>query len=75
MSKNVKNIERPKATSLKPLKMALPFMRPYLGRLILAFIFLTLASITMLAMPVAIRYVIDYGFSSDNVGCYVMKMN
>ncbi|MCZ6803435.1 MAG: ABC transporter transmembrane domain-containing protein [Proteobacteria bacterium] len=66
-SKNARNIERPKASSLKPLKLALPFMRPYVGRLILAFIFLTLASITMLAMPVAIRYVIDYGFSSDNV--------
>ncbi len=66
-SKNARNIERPKASSLKPLKLALPFMRPYVGRLILAFIFLTLASITLLAMPVAIRYVIDYGFSSDNV--------
>ena len=68
MSKNVKNIERPKATSLKPLKLALPFMRPYIARLLLAFIFLTIASVSMLAMPVAIRYVIDYGFSSDNVG-------
>ena len=65
---NSKNIDRPKASSLKPLKLALPFMRPYLGRLILAFVFLTLASITMLAMPVAIRYVIDYGFSSDSIG-------
>ena len=69
MAKNSsKNIDRPRASSLKPLKLALPFMRPYLGRLILAFVFLTLASITMLAMPVAIRHVIDYGFSSDNVG-------
>ena len=33
----------------------------------LAFLFLTLASITMLAMPVALRYVIDYGFSASNV--------
>ncbi len=68
MSKNTKNIERPKASSLKPLKLALPFMRPYIVRLFLAFIFLTIASVSMLAMPVAIRYVIDYGFSSDNVG-------
>lgn len=68
MSKNIRNIERPKASSLKPLKLALPFMRPYLNRLLLAFLFLTLASVAMLAMPVAIRYVIDYGFSSDNVG-------
>jgi ATP-binding cassette subfamily B protein len=33
----------------------------------LAFLCLTIASISMLGMPVAIRYVIDYGFSSDNV--------
>lgn len=65
---NSKNIDRPKASSLKPLKLALPFMRPYLNRLLLAFFFLTLASVSMLAMPVAIRYVIDYGFSSENVG-------
>ncbi len=64
---NTKNIDRPKASSLKPLRMAIPFMRPYLTRLLLAFLFLTLASISMLAMPIAIRYVIDYGFSSDNL--------
>lgn len=62
-----KNIDRPKASSLKPLRLALPFMRPYVSRLFLAFLFLTLASVSMLAMPVAIRYVIDFGFSSDNV--------
>ncbi len=65
---SVKNIERPKASSLQPLKLALPFMRPYVARLLLAFTFLTIASVSMLAMPVAIRYVIDYGFSSDNAG-------
>jgi len=65
---SVKNIERPKATSLQPLKLALPFMKPYIGRLSLAFMFLTFASLSMLAMPVSIRYVIDQGFSSDNTG-------
>ncbi len=69
MAKNkAKDIDRPKASSLKPLKLVLPFMRPYIGRLLLAFTFLILASITLLSMPVAIRYVIDFGFSSDNVG-------
>lgn len=68
MAKNsVKNIERPKTSSLQPLKLALPFMKPYLGRLSLAFVFLSIASLSMLAMPVSIRYVIDQGFSSDNV--------
>jgi ATP-binding cassette, subfamily B, bacterial len=59
--------ERPRASSLQPLKLALPFVKPYSGRLLLAFLCLTIASISMLGMPVAIRYVIDYGFSVDNV--------
>ncbi|MFT5134442.1 MAG: ATP-binding cassette subfamily B protein [Gammaproteobacteria bacterium] len=59
--------ERPKGSSVQPLKLALPFVKPYLGRLMLAFICLSIASISMLSMPVAIRYVIDYGFSGDNV--------
>jgi len=33
----------------------------------MAFICLTIASLSMLGMPVAIRYVIDYGFSADNL--------
>ena len=69
MAKNsVKNIDRPKASSLQPLKLALPFMKPYLARLLLAVLCLTIASLSMLSMPIAIRYVIDQGFSSDSVG-------
>ena len=64
---DLKNMDRPKATSLKPLRLAIPFIRPYVLRLVIAFIFLTLASISLLAMPVAIRYVIDFGFSNANV--------
>ncbi len=59
--------ERPGSSSLQPLKLTLPFIKPYSGRLLLAFICLSVASISMLGMPVAIRYVIDYGFSDDNV--------
>ncbi len=64
---DAKNIDRPKASNLKPLRLALPFMRPYITRLLCAFLFLMLASVAMLAMPVAIRYVIDFGFSSDKI--------
>jgi ATP-binding cassette, subfamily B, bacterial len=59
--------ERPKASSIRPIKLALPFVKPYTGRLFLAFICLSIASISMLGMPIAIRYVVDYGFSSNNV--------
>jgi ATP-binding cassette subfamily B protein len=48
---------------LRPLRAALPFMKPYLGRLLAALLFLVLAAASALGMPVAIRYVIDYGFS------------
>lgn len=69
MARNsVKDIDRPKASSLQPLRLALPFMRPYTARLFLAFICLSIASLSMLSMPVAIRYVIDQGFSSENTG-------
>ena len=59
--------ERPGVGRIQPLKLALPFVKPYTGRLMLAFVCLTIASISMLGMPVAIRYVIDYGFSGDNL--------
>ncbi|MEE8321797.1 MAG: ABC transporter transmembrane domain-containing protein [Gammaproteobacteria bacterium] len=58
--------ERPKGESLQPLRRVIPFIKPYIGRIILAFICLTVAAVAMLGMPVAIRYVIDYGFSRDN---------
>jgi len=69
MARNsAKDIDRPKASSLQPLKLALPFMRPYLAKLSLAVVCLTIASLSMLSMPVAIRHVIDQGFSSVNSG-------
>jgi len=57
--------DRPKATSLKPIKQVFPFLKPYKGRLLLAFTCLVVAAASALGMPIAIRYVIDYGFSSE----------
>ena len=54
----------PARPDLRPLRRVAPFLEPYLGRLALAFVCLTAAAASMLAMPVALRYVIDYGFSS-----------
>jgi ATP-binding cassette subfamily B protein len=48
---------------LRPLRQALPFLRPYTARLALALVCLIVAAAAMLGMPVAIRYVIDYGFA------------
>jgi ATP-binding cassette subfamily B protein len=54
--------DRPKAKSLGPLRTLWPFITPYAGTLAAALAALLIASIAMLAMPVALRYVIDNGF-------------
>lgn len=64
---NLSSAERPKGSNIRPLRQALPFLKPYTGRLFLAFACLTIAAIAALGMPVAIRYVIDYGFSDENI--------
>jgi len=43
-----------------------PFVLPYKGTLILALAALLMASGAFLAIPVAVRFVIDNGFSADN---------
>jgi ATP-binding cassette subfamily B protein len=43
-----------------------PFLRPYLGIVLLALIALLLASAAFLALPIAVRQVIDFGFSAAN---------
>src|SRR5210317_1166468 len=59
--------ERPKASSLKPLKSLLPFILAYRGVLIAALAALLIASAALLALPVALRYLIDNGFASNDV--------
>jgi len=61
------NSERPGATSLKPLKTLVPFLRPYTGTLIAALAALLVASAAVLALPVALRYLIDNGFVANDV--------
>ena len=51
---------------IKPLRRALPFLRPYTGRILFALACLTVAALAALAMPVSIRLVVDYGFTSAN---------
>ena len=58
--------DRPKGSSLHPLRRVWPFLRPYTGRLLLAFFCLCAASVAILGMPISIRYVIDKGFSSEH---------
>jgi ATP-binding cassette subfamily B protein len=59
--------ERPKAKSLRPLRALWPFIRPYRLMLAAAMAALLIAAVAMLALPVALRYLIDNGFIAQDV--------
>jgi len=59
--------ERPKAKSVKPLRELWPFLRPYRGTLLLAMVFLLLASVAQLAIPLAAKDLIDQGLASGDL--------
>jgi ATP-binding cassette subfamily B protein len=54
------------ARKLAPLAGLGRFLRPYRGRLVLAFVALTIAAAASLVLPVAVRQMIDLGFSRAN---------
>jgi len=58
--------DRPKARSLKPLAALRPFVRPYRARVALALGALVIAAAAMLALPVALRQLIDHGLAAQN---------
>jgi len=57
---------RPKGRSLKPLRELWPYLRKYLGLLIVAMITLLLASGAMLVVPIAFRDLIDRGMAAQD---------
>ncbi len=58
--------DRPKTRSLRPLRALLPFLAPYRGVMLLALGALLAASAAMLALPVALRYLIDEGMTAGS---------
>ena len=56
--------EQPPVSSPRPLGRFLPRIRPYRGRLVLAFVFLLLSSGIALAFPQIVRYLLDAAFVS-----------
>jgi ATP-binding cassette, subfamily B, bacterial len=58
--------ERPKARSLQPLAALRPFVRPYRARVALALGALIIAAAAMLALPVALRQLIDHGLAAQS---------
>ena len=53
---------------LRPLVALMPFVARYKGRAVAALIALLVASIATLAVPIAVRRMIDLGFSAERVG-------
>src|SRR3954451_22389464 len=62
---------------LRPLLGLLPFVRRYRGRAIAAFVALLAAALATLAVPVAVRRMIDFGLSNEGlnlIGSYFAVM-
>lgn len=55
------------SAKLRPLLALVPYVARYKGRALLAFISLTIAAITTLVVPVAVRRLIDFGFSEESI--------
>ena len=51
-----------------------PFLRPYRGRIALAFLFLVMAAVSTLVFPTALRGLIDEGFANASPGDKLMAL-
>lgn len=60
--------EKPKKPKLRPLLTLLPYLSRYRGRILAAFGALLLASAATLAVPLAVRRMIDFGFAPEKAG-------
>ena len=56
------------STNLRVLRRLVPFMAPYKGMIGAATFFLLVAATASLAIPAAVREMIDHGFSKENAG-------
>src|SRR5258706_5287014 len=60
--------DRPRSKTLNPLRSLLPFLRPYRGMMVAALGALLVATDAMLALPVALRQLIDHGIAAKDAG-------
>lgn len=58
--------QREKSKNLRPLRNLAPFLLRYRGRVLCALVALIVASAATLAVPLAVRRMIDLGFSREN---------
>lgn len=59
---------RPRSRTVRPLLALVPFILKYPGMIAGAFIALVAATLATLTMPIAVRFMIDNGFSRDDAG-------
>ncbi len=59
-------MERPRSKNLGQLKTLVPYITPYTRYIALALLFLVLGAAATLSLPVAVRQMIDLGFSAEN---------
>jgi len=59
---------RKRSRNVRVLSKLWPFLRPYRGVMALAGAFLVIAAIASLEVPVAVKQMIDQGFSKENAG-------
>jgi len=59
---------RPRSRTVRPLLALAPFILKYPSMIAGAFIALVAATLATLTMPIAVRFMIDNGFSRDNAG-------
>jgi len=64
----------PAAKSPRALAGLRPFLRPYRRRMAMALVFLVLAAVTTLVLPIALRTLIDQGMVSADPGQRVMAL-
>ncbi|UUX97847.1 ABC transporter transmembrane domain-containing protein [Aquabacterium sp. J223] len=64
----------PRARSPKALAALAPFVAPYRGRVVLALLFLVCAALATLALPVALRSLIDQGLAQGGPGERLMAL-
>jgi ATP-binding cassette subfamily B protein len=57
----------PSRAKLRPLLALAPYVARYRGRVVMALISLTIAALTTLIVPVAVRRMIDFGFSPEGI--------
>jgi ATP-binding cassette subfamily B protein len=57
-----------RALRLSPLLALMPYVRRYRGRALAASLALLIAALTTLAVPIAVRRIVDFGFTHEGLG-------